>query len=458
MINGDMNSMLAHSNADTLQELMPVEDLNINGNEVESVQPIIQSDEGEEQVELSLEDILTTVNKHFAATPSIADGTEVCIAAVCSLLLADTEGCIALVLEGPASTGKTTVLKFFRTSSMQDGELVVVTDNFTPASFVSHAANRNKKTLADIDLLPRIKHKVLVVADLAPFLSSEKDDLEAKIGVLTRVLDGQGYESDSGAQGHRGYSGDYRFTLLAATTPMMPRAWDAMGRLGNRILIEEIGSEPVTPDDLVAAMRYEVNYSDKVFFCAKVVSEFLLRLFEDSGGYGSIAWRGAEDDETLQGVIAKVASWAVKCRGTITVGGTNSEEDEGHMTPHIESPYRLNSLLYSLAKGHAVACGRRMLATTDVQLAVRVGLESMPGDRRQVIRALLREEEGRLTSGQVEAALSQSRPTARKAMRSLGALGAVDLKKEGQGLIISLRDEERWLLEDSHKWVLARIP
>ena len=37
-----------------------------------------------------------------------------------------------------------------------------------------------------------------------------------KLGILTSVLDGHGYTSDTGAQGHRGYDEDIMFTWLGA--------------------------------------------------------------------------------------------------------------------------------------------------------------------------------------------------------------------------------------------------
>jgi hypothetical protein len=42
--------------------------------------------------------------------------------------------------------------------------------------------------------------------------SSRDDDLMEILGILTRILDGHGYESDSGAYGHRGYDEDIMFT------------------------------------------------------------------------------------------------------------------------------------------------------------------------------------------------------------------------------------------------------
>lgn len=151
------------------------------------------------------------VGGHF---PKLVPAVEACLANVCALLLKDLSTCPSLVLVGPPSSVKTTPLDFIDTT------FIYISDNFTPASFVSHAANVERDKLEkNVDLLPKLRGKVLMVKDFAPIFSKRPDDLEAAVGVLTRMLDGRGYMSDSGIHGQRGYKGDYRFAILAATTP-----------------------------------------------------------------------------------------------------------------------------------------------------------------------------------------------------------------------------------------------
>ncbi len=170
-------------------------------------------DAPEPQVEnVTLEAWKEIVGKHF---PHSLRVVEACLANYFSLLLQDLSNCPALVLIGPPSSSKTTVLEFL------DTHVMFPTDNFTPRSFVSHSANVEKSKLAtEVDLLPRIRHKMMVVKDLSPMFSKRADDVKEGMGVMTRVLDGRGYTSDSGAHGHRGYTGDYVFGFLSATTPL----------------------------------------------------------------------------------------------------------------------------------------------------------------------------------------------------------------------------------------------
>jgi len=136
----------------------------------------------------------------------------------------------ALIFMGMPSTHKSTVLEII--SSLED---CYVSDSFTPKSFVSHSANSKKADLHKVDLLPRIKHKTLITAELAPMFSGNSDDLIEKFGMLTRILDGRGFKSDSGIHGQRGYSGDYSFMWLGAIVDIPHRVWKLIGNLGAKM-------------------------------------------------------------------------------------------------------------------------------------------------------------------------------------------------------------------------------
>ena len=50
--------------------------------------------------------------------------------------------------------------------------------------------------------------------ELSPTFSKKDDELIEILGIFIRVLDGKGYESDTGAHGHRGYVGEFMFVWL----------------------------------------------------------------------------------------------------------------------------------------------------------------------------------------------------------------------------------------------------
>ena len=72
-----------------------------------------------------------------------------------TLFLEDNANPVALIYLGEASSSKTTVADMFT-----GHRLTYQSDSFTPAAFVSQAANVAKEKLASVDLLPRLQHKV----------------------------------------------------------------------------------------------------------------------------------------------------------------------------------------------------------------------------------------------------------------------------------------------------------
>src|SRR5262249_39115813 len=140
----------------------------------------------------------TVIGENF---PTYLKPAEVCLSVQAQLLLNDVSNPFALALVDVPSSGKTIILNFL------DGaiELTYTTDNFTPASFVTHATNVKREDLAKVDLLPRIRYRTLIVRELGSIFGAKDDDLIKSLGILTRVLDGEGLETDSGVHGRRGY-------------------------------------------------------------------------------------------------------------------------------------------------------------------------------------------------------------------------------------------------------------
>ena len=96
-----------------------------------------------------------------------------------------------------------------------------------------------------------------------------------------------------------------------------------------------------------------------------------------------------------------------------------------HSVPVIEQPDRINCLLYNLARGHALVCGRTQLARADLAPVLEVTFDSAPTIRSKVFRSLL-EHNGTLRTGQVETLLRCSKPTALKEMEALAVLGVAE--------------------------------
>ena len=79
---------------------------------------------------------------------------------------------------------------------------------------MSHNTAVSKEDLCEIDMLPKIRFKLLLTPELTPLFSASEDELMENLGIITSVLDGKGYVSHSGAHGRRGYYGNYMFTWV----------------------------------------------------------------------------------------------------------------------------------------------------------------------------------------------------------------------------------------------------
>src|SRR4029450_6378610 len=86
---------------------------------------------------------------------------------------------------------------------------------------------------------------------LPPCLPGKRADLIPRFAILTAVLDGGGYVSDSGAHGRRGYPDPINFQLLGATTPLSTDVLAVMAQPGPRILFYDADRPRKGVDELV---------------------------------------------------------------------------------------------------------------------------------------------------------------------------------------------------------------
>jgi hypothetical protein len=397
------------------------------------------------------------------AFPEYWPAVDLCLSTCATLLLAENVNPTAVILVGGPAAGKTTVASMFEGATVagKDGtpkEIVYRSDNFSPASIVSQAANRKPSELDKVDLLPRIKDKVLLTPELAPMFRGKEDDLTHKFAVITRLLDGQGYVTDSGTHGHRGYTGRHVFAWIGCTTPFDRRVWRVMSQLGSRLffLLMDTG-RLVTVDDLLSADLGEKPYSSRVQDCRDAVCKFLHDLFEFHGGVASVSWR-----RDLDGASARL--WLARCATLVAAMRTIPlEERENNATVYQigspESPVRARAVLTNVARGHALVHGRTAVTTADLPLIARVTSSSMPIEPSRILAALV--ANGPLAVREVQKVIGAQHPeTARKQMAYMEAVGVVSFVEAGIGKAATLafRPEWDWCASPQFRRLLAGEP
>ncbi len=398
---------------------------------------------------ITIDEWRETVKRHF---PDFLFPAETCLSVMAQLLIKDVTNPFALVLVDAPSSGKTITINFFDNIE----GLTYASDKFTPASFVSNAVNVHRDKLPDIDLLPRLRYKGFLVRDMGTLLSKRDDDLQECLGILTRVLDGEGFKTDSGIHGERAYIGEYLFMMLAASTPIQNRVWKIMGNLGSRLFFLNMKTRTKSEDEL-AAQLVSTAVKEKERTCRIATKHFLLNLWNEH--QNGIEWDRMNDPLDCLLVIARCAKLLARLRGVVGVYKEryleNDEVEFDYQTTDPEKPDRINQLFYNLCRGHAVVAGRSHIAKDDLRFIIELSMDSAPPHRAKLLKILI-ENNGELKTSQVEALMKFKKTAALREMVAMEALDVCELT-ETQGMvgqpekIIRLKEDFRWFLSDECK-------
>jgi hypothetical protein len=404
--------------------------------EQESIANDGQTVEFEDGVTLS--DVRETVVKNFDEAQWHL--TEAILSTHATLFVGGIQNCTGLIVVGQSGAGKTTALKFVEGLSEQ----FYRSDEVTPASFVTHDASLSEEQLADVDLLPRIKHKSLLCRDMETWFSGDRQTIRTTMSRMTHLMDGEGLTRDSGSHGKRGYEGDFRFSFIGASTPLKSRAWDVMGNAGYRFVFYHKEPRPDDQETLKQNLFGEESYEEKVAECKQKVQSFLNRLWNEYGGYGSIPDDEISFSVNAQDAIPYLAKVVKFSRATLT-------DRSGKEDPVVsrEDPHRIGAVLREIAKGRALINGEKEVDVDDMVVSARVALSTMPSKRRPLVRALLNPvNDGQLTRNEAQDALGVSKPTAIERMELMDTLGIAEYSEvEDDG-----RGTKKLELKDGFKW------
>jgi hypothetical protein len=374
----------------------------------------------QEAATVSLGDVEVLINSHY---PRLLPAVKAGLAVFGAMALDGRTKPLSLIYEATSGYGKSAVVeKFFPIEAVK--EYAYRCDKFTPKAFVSHAANIARERLAEIDLLPKLRGKVLVTKELSPIFRGDEKEVRENFAVLIPVLDGKGFTSNTGAQGRRGYEQDILFNWIGATTPLPRETNKIMYQLGTRLLFYEVPSEVPSEEELVKyAARDDASLGE--VDCQKAVNAFLVGFFK----LHPVGSMNPSEIKMPTALLRRVTQWAVllsKVRAGLKY------EKEGREWKAIaanqpEGPFKLINYFKELARGHALIDGRRQVTVADVELVAHVALSSVPGHLRVILRALRKSNS--VTSTECEKLCGVSRPTARRYLEELNIAQIVNLKR-----------------------------
>ncbi len=358
----------------------------------------------------------------------------------------------ALILLANPGSGKSTILYTIETLGN-----CYVTKNFTPKAFVSHMANTSEENLKEIDLLPKIKNKTLITSELAPIFGGKDDLLKETLGVLTSILDGKGYSSESGSKGHRGYDEDIFFTWIGAVVEISSRVWNLIGFMGPKMYFLRIDEDSSSLEEKRQKILKNINgkkYAEKQKEIA-IETNNLWSLVKKHPiqNNGKIVWDESKDDlDTLDKIV--IMAQVVGClRAYLPTNNTEgtSGSNYGYEKPIVEDAERASHAFYNLARGHAVYSGRNYITGDDLNVVIDVALSSASRDRVELLKLLIKND-GILTSNEIEINLKVTLSTVLRKCKELEMLGLVEgttfpsVTKPTNA--IKLKEEFGWLISE----------
>ena len=290
-------------------------------------------------------DLKQTIKEHF---PELWETVEIELSVKSILNIQDITLPFACIILGPPSSSKTVGIELLR-----DTPNTFYTDSFSAKSFVSHNTSVPRDKLQEIDLLPKIKNNLFLSPELSPTFSKKDEDLIETLGILIRVLDGKGYESDSGAQGHRGYTGEYMFTWLGAAVEISRRVHKHLSTLGPKLYFYRLSKISKTEDDYIRQLEGE-NFGDRVQKIKSKMIEYIEWFdrypcedpqneqdFQDENVINQVVkieWNKKRNDRKALEYIVKLAGLLAHLRGTLQTWETRETQgiDYASSVPIIE--------------------------------------------------------------------------------------------------------------------------
>ena len=362
---------------------------------------------------------------------------------------------IGLLLGRPSSY-KTQIINL-----LSEWYCVYYTDDFTAKSFVSHSTSVSKEELTEIDMLPKIKNRLFLTPELAPMFTVKDDDLSKMLGIITRIADGQGFKSNSGAHGQRGYDENIMFTWIGAVVDIPHKVYKMLGNLGFKLYFFRLHSQKRPKIDLVIEMSED--FPSKIDKIKSTLYEYLY-VFETGphliydNELNKVKWDNSKDDVEAKKCIVRLGKLLSHLRCIATIWHTEGTQgsDYGYAVSQPEDPRRAITVLQNLARAHALLTGRNYITLEDIPIVAKTVLSTAQTDRVSVFYLLL-DNDGDVSTDDIMRCLSVARPTALRTMTELNVIGLVEeyeYKEQSDTQStkhIRLRDGFKWFLSEDFK-------
>jgi hypothetical protein len=298
---------------------------------------------------------------------------------------------------------------------------------------------------------------MFLTPELAPTFASKDEDLVQILGIITRVLDGHGYFSNSGAHGGRGYKDQMMFVWIGAAVDIPRKVHKYLATLGPKLYFLRLPKEVYSnPEEEYLKRVKGVDFSRKVSAIHVALFDYLkwfelcpLAEIEKTSGLPKIAWNPDKNNEESLRYIIRLGRLLARLRGSVPTWDTSHSQgsEYAYGIATIEEPSRAITQLLNLAKGRALSQGRNFITNEDVTVIIKVVLSTASIERVAVFDLLLAHG-GKLQTPTIIDSLNVTSPTANRTMTEFKAIGLVDTDNVGSSHVneITLKPEFNWFL------------
>ncbi len=273
-----------------------------------------------------------------------------------------------LLVVGPPSTGKSEV----GIDTLRALPNVWLVGSLTPQSLLS---GQDKDKHGQHSLLYRMgDHGILAQSDFSQFLEMKPWDRAELAAQLRRLFDGQ--LDRSTGMGKLAWEG--KVTMIVGATRALERYWGTMRNLGDRFLsvswpFQGGADESMLVDKIDQRIESQASVSAEIRLAAK-----------------QFAYRPDCPLPKSTKLQRDQIYWMAKVVCALR-RGVNQERGKVISADDEEGPGRTTKSLLITAKAHAALFGRTTLADEDVAVAAKLGLDSIPYQRRDILKYFSRD-------------------------------------------------------------------
>jgi len=283
-----------------------------------------------------------------------------------------------LMILGAPGSGKTTMINMI--DALDEARQI---DDLTPKTLLSGFNSGNS-------LLHRIgteddRSAILLMPDFSTIVSMRDDSKRELASQFRRVFDGK-MNKEVGVG--RSLEWEGKITMIVAATPAAERAWSVMRDLGERFMQVRWPRG----DGIEQARAATTQIGEE-----QAIMERLRRMTRDFVDLDSMAKQIARGEicktlpDVVESGIAPMADMVAHLRGHVHRDRWDKEILE---VQEPEGPTRIMKAMSQLARASAAMFRRANVERSDLALAKRLGLDSIPQARRNILSHLLREEKG----------------------------------------------------------------